>query len=734
VLNFRRKYLVLNLVAALGLATAIGCESTSNGVPGAPSTTAGAGSVALLLTGGGVVNTFSYSITGPNSYSGSINVANSATISATIGGIVAANGYSLTLSGTTADGQTNCTGTSVSFNVTAGMTTSVAVAIDCHAPAKTGSITLNGTINICPTINSLSANPPYGNTIALSSAASDPDNGPQPISYSWTTSSGTLSSATAQNPTLTCTAPGTANVTLTVTDGDPGCPTSFTVPVTCPSDSALGETAWVEIGANNQAIARLLTPYLVCPSITVDGVTSAMTVRALPFTAPARPTSTDTTLMGAMTSGNSKPAVFTTTTCEFNLPAGAMHAGVAGINLPLPKSVVNRVVIVGDTGCRISIGNVYQACGDPTQWPFSVIASAGAGMQPDLVLHVGDYEYRDNPCPAGNTACAGQPWGYGSDAWMADFFAPAAPLLAAAPWVMVRGNHEVCNRAGQGWFRYLDPNPFDTTDTKTCDNPTFDNIGTTTPAGTPADYNLAGNYTNPWGVSFGDTQIVTFDSSNAAKAAYNPAAQQPYTSQLAAAAGLATPSFLNIWAVHHPVLGYTAANPPTIGNPGLQSVMGAAYPGTSGNINYYPPNIGLAVHGHVHDFQALNFSSNHPATFVAGNGGDNLDTALPATFNPNAVTTGTNSSTPPLTLPALGTVVNAFAYSQEFGFMVMDRVGAVGQKNWKFTSYRTDKTIIAVCTMAAPISCSGTCDSTPGTQITCTDGSGKVVGTYDDIP
>ena len=148
--------------------------------------------------------------------------------------------------------------------------------------------------------------------------------------------------------------------------------------------------------------------------------------------------------------------------------------------------------------------------------------------------------------------------------------------------------------------------------------------------------------------------------------------------------------------------------------------MNAAYPG-----NYYPPNIGIAMHGHVHDFQALNFSSNHPATFVAGNGGDNLDSALPANgtgFNPNA------------DLPAPNTVVNAFAFSQEFGFMVMDRVGAVGQKNWKFTSYRTNGTIIAVCSMAPPIACSGTCDTTPGTQITCTDDGGNVVGTYDNIP
>jgi hypothetical protein len=49
------------------------------------------------------------------------------------------------------------------------------------------------------------------------------------------------------------------------------------------------------------------------------------------------------------------------------------------------------------------------------------------------------------------------PWGYGWDTWKADFFDPAQALLKAAPWVMVRGNHETCTRAGQGWWRFLDP-------------------------------------------------------------------------------------------------------------------------------------------------------------------------------------------------------------------------------------------------------------------------------------
>ena len=66
--------------------------------------------------------------------------------------------------------------------------------------------------------------------------------------------------------------------------------------------------------------------------------------------------------------------------------------------------------------------------------------------------------------------------------------------------------------------------------------------------------------------------------------------------------------------------------------------------------------------------------------------------------------------------------------------MVMDRVGAVGAKSWKFSSYRTNGTLIAVCTMGAAIPCSGVCDSTPGSQITCTDGGGNLVGSYTNIP
>ena len=43
------------------------------------------------------------------------------------------------------------------------------------------------------------------------------------------------------------------------------------------------------------------------------------------------------------------------------------------------------------------------------------------------------------------------------DVWKEDFFKPGDALLAAAPWIMDRGNHEECERGGKGWARVLDP-------------------------------------------------------------------------------------------------------------------------------------------------------------------------------------------------------------------------------------------------------------------------------------
>ncbi len=101
----------------------------------------------------------------------------------------------------------------------------------------------------------------------------------------------------------------------------------------------------------------------------------------------------------------------------------------------------SRIIILGDTGCRDRLNDDTQdsqTC-DGKNWPFKQIAAASAGDDPDLILHVGDYMYIDV-----------DDW----SAWQAAFFEPAEPLLEAAPWVMVRGNHEQCGQHGQAPHGY----------------------------------------------------------------------------------------------------------------------------------------------------------------------------------------------------------------------------------------------------------------------------------------
>ena len=53
--------------------------------------------------------------------------------------------------------------------------------------------------------------------------------------------------------------------------------------------------------------------------------------------------------------------------------------------------------------------------------------------QARLIIHVGDYLYRESACPPRDSGCARSPHGDDWPTWKADFFAPAAPALLAAP-------------------------------------------------------------------------------------------------------------------------------------------------------------------------------------------------------------------------------------------------------------------------------------------------------------
>jgi hypothetical protein len=192
-----------------------------------------------LLVSGHTLNTANFSITGPNGFTktGTINVANSNTLTATIGGLPAGMGFQITIMGTTTDGALQCQG-SQTFAVTAGMTVSVQVPLACREAPRTGSVTVNGTLNVCPVIDGISANPAEANVdanIALSAVAHDSDAAPQAVGYAWQASGeGSISAGgTTSNPTLHCDSAGIATVTLTVGDGDPACPTTSQATVNC---------------------------------------------------------------------------------------------------------------------------------------------------------------------------------------------------------------------------------------------------------------------------------------------------------------------------------------------------------------------------------------------------------------------------------------------------------------------------------------------------------------------
>ena len=209
---------------------------------------------------------------------------------------------------------------------------------------------------------------------------------------------------------------------------------------------------YVQLGPNNEqhrepnVVARAITEGTECPVLRADGQPQPMKLRAAP----------EMVLKGVAS------ARFPVRSCEANVPSHIVGLTFDSTPLPLTRGEPRRIVIIGDTGCRIehTNGEYYrlQDCNDAEAWPYAKIARHAAEARPDLVIHVGDYHYREATCPEGWIGCKGSPHGPGWDAWNADFFEPSAPLFAAAPWIMVRGNSETCARAGEGWFRFLDAN------------------------------------------------------------------------------------------------------------------------------------------------------------------------------------------------------------------------------------------------------------------------------------
>ncbi|MEO1967407.1 MAG: metallophosphoesterase [Sphingomonadaceae bacterium] len=405
------------------------------------------------------------------------------------------------------------------------------------------------------------------------------------------------------------------------------------------------EAAWTVLGPDGAIEARVVTDASQCPVLRIAGKAHTMAVRAEPAVEPQRPTASPPDL--------SKPSRFPVLTCEAHIPASTKEATVAGHRLALPKAKANRIVVIGDTGCRLKAADdAWQACNDPAAYPFARIAARAAAWKPDLVIHVGDYLYRENPCPEGNSGCAGSPWGYGWEAWKADFFWPASKLLAAAPWVMVRGNHENCVRAGQGWWRFLDPRALETG--RDCNDPAKD---------------VTGDYSPPYAVPLGKgAQVVVMDLSHAGEEPIAPS--DPHFEQFkqnwVALKHFTQQARFTFAADHYPIFGVAALHERqgiTLypGNKALQSVFETLDP------HILPQGVDTLLAGQ----------------FVAGFSGTQEDTVPLPRQLPAGIT------------PASDAAVRQFSsIVDKFGYMTLERTGKV---SWKAKVHALDGSVLKIC-------------------------------------
>ncbi len=326
---------------------------------------------------------------------------------------------------------------------------------------------------------------------------------------------------------------------------------------------------WVQYTAGGLE-ARAISDAGACPSATLDGANSVMTTRAAP--------------------GEDYGVIV----CAMAIPKGVKTATIADVPLALPKQRADRILLIGDTGCRLK-GAQVQACNDMNEWPFRLGADVSATLRPDLVLHVGDFHYRESACPTGNAGCAGTPFGDTWDVWRSDFFIPGDALLRAAPWIMVRGNHEECERGGKGWARALDPYAFD---------PSTGVSGCLGPA-------------KPYMVDIGGVTVQVMDVSTANEKVDEKQAAF-FREQFAAAKEIPGPVWL---AFHRPVWAMDDVKN-GVGS-GDNKTLAAAAKGA------VPTNVQSFISGHLHTFLALSYVEDLPAQIVSGHGGDDLSPNAP---------------------------------------------------------------------------------------------------------
>jgi len=121
-------------------------------------------------------------------------------------------------------------------------------------------------------------------------------------------------------------------------------------------------------------------------------------------------------------------------TQDVQFPSDTLPLAGTTVTFPGPHQVGRKhnsaikVVGIGDTGCRHSRNRTSD---NPNFWQ---VAKSAVTANPDLVFQIGDYRYLDV------NRSNSQIWAHFKTEW----FDPARKLLANAPLIAGRGNHEQC--------------------------------------------------------------------------------------------------------------------------------------------------------------------------------------------------------------------------------------------------------------------------------------------------
>ena len=424
--------------------------------------------------------------------------------------------------------------------------------------------------------------------------------------------------------------------------------------------------------------------------------------------------------------------------CETLYPVGEAASAVMGghqRDLPMVSlATPRRIVVLGDSGCRGQTERKPQSCvgdGYDKMWPFGMISSEGAEDRPDFIIHVGDYNYRGTPrsivLPPRATGYAqalkvnvfdtgdlddedepripigpgyfsqnvpGSPIPDSWANWRDDFFIPSSRLLAAAPWIFNRGNHELCSRAGPGWFYLLDAaspllGPGRKQNACPPQLPMGWRVGAWPP---PPALPFEGQTfptlpTPPFRLRLGDLNFIVLDSSDAGDAVLF--AREHYIAQFRRVAALLAEDPKPTWlATHRPIWGVVKKDkggpagdaPYGFINVTEQAALAAAFPeGLSSHL-------AMVIAGHMHRFQATGFDGRRPPQLVVGTGGMQLSNTLPMP--------APDSPKRPVRVPGLDGLTGFVTGLSDFGALVI-RLGERGA--WTGTLMGTRGETLAMC-------------------------------------